>query len=35
MMTDEQRNEVKEMKPRNLIMFGAPGTGKSYKLEAD
>ena len=33
MMTDEQRNE--EMKPRNLIMFGAPGTGKSYKLEAD
>ena len=23
------------MKPRNLIVFGAPGTGKSYKLNEE
>lgn len=30
-----QQKEPKEMKSRNLIMFGAPGTGKSRKLEDD
>lgn len=29
---EEQQKEPKEMKPRNLIVFGAPGTGKSHKL---
>lgn len=28
-----RQEEPKEMKSRNLIMFGAPGTGKSHKLE--
>ena len=32
---EEQQKEPKEMKPRNLIIFGAPGTGKSHKLEED
>ena len=32
---EEQQKEPREMKPRNLIMFGAPGTGKSHKLEKD
>lgn len=30
-----QQKEPKEMKPRNLIVFGAPGTGKSYKLNEE
>lgn len=28
-------NEMKCKKPKNRIVFGAPGTGKSYKLEKD
>ena len=32
---EEQQKAPKEMKPRNLIVFGAPGTGKSHKLEED
>lgn len=29
------QKETTEMKTRNLIVFGAPGTGKSYKLNEE
>ncbi|MBD5642575.1 AAA family ATPase [Clostridium botulinum] len=31
----EKGNSDKQKYPRNLLVFGAPGTGKSYKLEQD